>query len=186
VAYSWLHWLEDGPVTHFYEGRDFDPAYLNENVAEKHQCLFSPEMVYRNAQKIDEWPGEDYDGTSVRAGAKILRNLGVISEFRWASNVDEVVNCLLNVGPMVVGTWWHRDMFYPDENGIIRPAGGKMGGHAYVLDGISLEKGLIRVKNSWGRDWGKNGFAYIRIDDFASLLSDQGEACMAFEKKLKE
>ena len=23
VAYSWMHWVEDGPVTHFYKKRNF-------------------------------------------------------------------------------------------------------------------------------------------------------------------
>jgi hypothetical protein len=32
--------------------------------------------LYHEAQKIDEWPGEDYDGTSVRAALDILRKVG--------------------------------------------------------------------------------------------------------------
>lgn len=186
VAYSWMHWVEDGPVTHFYKDRDFDPAFLNEHRTEKHQSLFAPEAIYNAAQKIDEWPGEDYDGTSVRAGAKVLKSLGVISEYRWASSSDEVVQALLTLGPVVVGTWWHYDMFFPNEKGIITPTGPKVGGHAYLLNGVNLKKGLIRIKNSWGRGWGKNGYAYISISDFDKLLKDQGEACVAFEKKLEE
>jgi hypothetical protein len=32
--------------------------------------------LYHEAQRIDEWPGEDYDGTSVRAGMDVLRTEG--------------------------------------------------------------------------------------------------------------
>jgi hypothetical protein len=32
--------------------------------------------LYRAAKKVDEWPGEDYDGTSVRAGLDVLRTQG--------------------------------------------------------------------------------------------------------------
>ena len=34
--------------------------------------LYDGFWLYHEAQKIDEWPGEDYDGTSVRAGLDIL------------------------------------------------------------------------------------------------------------------
>jgi hypothetical protein len=62
--------------------------------------------LYEEAQKIDEWPGEDYEGTSVRAGFEILRTVGHqrliggyiqaprlqdgIAAYRWASSVDDV------------------------------------------------------------------------------------------------
>jgi len=129
--------------------------------------------------------GNSYDGTSVRAGAEILRKLGVIAEYRWASSIDEVVSALLNLGPVVVGTWWYSDMFSPNANGLITATGSKAGGHAYILNGVNVEKKLIRVKNSWGRGWGKKGHAYISFDDLDKLLKDQGEACVAFEKRLE-
>lgn len=186
VAYSWMHFIEDGPTTHFYETRDFDPSYLNESRADKHQPLFNPVTIYNEAQKIDAWPGEDYAGTSVRAGAEILRKLGVIAEYRWASSVDEVVSALLNLGPVVVGTWWYSDMFSPNaKTGLITATGSKAGGHAYILNGVNVKKKLIRIKNSWGRAWGKKGHAYISFDDLGKLLNDQGEACVAFEKRLE-
>jgi hypothetical protein len=62
--------------------------------------------LYQEAQKIDEWPGEGYEGTSVRAGFEILRSVGHrrlidgvlkeplagdgIATYRWAQSVNEV------------------------------------------------------------------------------------------------
>lgn len=183
VAYSWVHWIEDGPITHFYENRDFDPSYEKTG---NHQSLFKTSDVYNEAQKLDRWPGTNYDGTSVRAGAKVLQKRGVIGEYRWAWDIDTVVNALLMLGPIVVGTWWYTSMFYPDDEHVIKVGGGKAGGHAYVLNGVNLDKGLIRIKNSWGRQWGKKGHAYISISDFERLLHEHGEACIATELKLED
>lgn len=167
VAYSWTHWLNEGPTTQrssFHGKAAIDTTYL-----------------YNEAQLVDEWPGEDYAGTSVRAGAKILKRDGFISSYNWAFDIDTIVNTLLTAGPMVVGTTWHYDMFFPNEKGIISATGQVMGGHAYLLDGVNTKTKLLRIKNSWGRDWGKRGFAYISFDDMAKLIADYGEACLATE-----
>lgn len=165
VGYSHTHWLEDGPVLH----ERATPPVVN------------PSLVYHEAQKIDEWPGEDYEGTSVRAGAKVLRNLGFISEFRWAMTAQEIAVAVLTIGPVVFGSAWTYGMFTPDVDGRIRPTGGVAGGHAYLLNGYDSRTGLFRIKNSWGRSWGINGHAYIHIDDVERLLQDDGEACLALE-----
>jgi hypothetical protein len=171
-----MHYIEDGPITHFYEA--------NDDQIEK--PLFKTASVYHEAQKVDRWPGENYEGTSVRAGAKILQQKGVIDEYRWAWDIQTVIKALLYAGPVVVGTWWYSDMFYPDSDGIIEVGGSRAGGHAYLLNGINLDKGLIRLKNSWGRSWGHNGYAYISIDDMERLIRENGEACIALEQKLEE
>lgn len=168
VGYSLTHWLEDAPVLH---ERETPP-------------VVQPDYVYSEAQLIDEWPGTDYDGTSVRAGAKVLQQLGYISEFRWAMTAQEVAVAVLEVGPVVVGTVWTEDMFNPDSEGKIRPTGASAGGHAYLLNGYDARTGYFRIKNSWGREWGKNGYAYIHINDLQLLLEADGEACLALEQRL--
>lgn len=174
VAFSWLHWIEDGPVV-----QDFD--------AKRVKPMVDPKAFYTACRDRDGIPGTDYLGTSVRAGAKVLKELGLITEYRWATNINEVINTLLNVGPMVVGTKWFKNMNTPNAKGIIDIGGTQDGGHAYVLNGIDTKKGYIRIKNSWGRDtWGVQGHAFIKIDDFQKLLASRGEACIALEKKLKE
>ena len=164
VAYSWAHWLEDGPVPQPGTAPVVDPSHL-----------------YREAQKIDEWPGEGYDGTSVRAGAKVLQSMGYIASYHWGTTLDEVVRALLHVGPVVVGTNWYAGMMTPDAQALIRPQGSIVGGHAYVLDGVNTKTRLVRVKNSWGRTWGKKGFAYLTFGALEQLIREDGEACLALE-----
>ena len=165
VAYAWLHWAEDGPVTH-------------KLVAPP---LYAPNSVYDRAQKIDEWPGEAYDGTSVRAGAKVLQENGIISAYHWAQNVHDIVNAILLVGPVVLGTKWYEGMSRPGSDFVMEPTGAVLGGHAYVLNGVNTVKQLFRMKNSWGRGWGKNGRARISFAHVQDLLFAHGEACLAIE-----
>jgi hypothetical protein len=164
VGFSWAHWCEDGPV----------PQSGQPPAAE-------PTLLYHEAQKIDEWPGENYDGTSVRAGAKILQTWGYLQSYYWAQSINDIVQALLEKGPVVVGTNWYSSMFDPNSKGILSISGQIAGGHAYVLNGINTKLGLVRMKNSWGRGWGINGRAYLKIEDVARLLNEAGEACLATE-----
>src|SRR5688500_6601831 len=75
VGYAWAHWLELGPVA--YPGR-----LTNENA----------DQIYRVAQVVDEWPGIDYAGTSVRAGAKVLQADGRIESYLWAFDAATVMD----------------------------------------------------------------------------------------------
>ena len=56
-----------------------------------------------------------------------------------------------------------------------------MGGHAYVINGIDTKKQLFRIKNSWGRNWGVKGSAYISFANMQRLIRENGEICLAVE-----
>ena len=166
VGYAWAHWIEDGPILH----NGLHP-------------VVNPTTIYKEAQKIDEWPGENYNGTSVRAGAKYLKNINKIKSYLWAFDLTTMINTVLNVGPVVVGTNWYYNMFFPDRNGVIKISGGLMGGHAYEINGVDTTKQLFRIKNSWGRRWGIQGRAYISFTDMGRLIKENGEVCLAVENK---
>lgn len=141
--------------------------------------------IYTEAQKVDEWPGENYAGTSVRGGAKILRSIGHIDNYFWAWDAPTIKNFILSgQGTVVVGTNWYENMFAPDAAGFLRPTGPNVGGHAYLLVGFSQDRNAFRMINSWGRAWGEAGRAWVHFDDMALLISQNGEACTAYEKRL--
>jgi hypothetical protein len=164
VGYAWAHWIADGPVTHSGV-----------------QPPIAPDLIYHQAQLVDEWPGTNYDGTSVRGGAKYLNSSGKIGNYYWAYDIPTLVNSILQLGPVVVGTNWYYNMFYPNSNGVISIGGSLAGGHAYVLNGVDTINQLFRIKNSWGQSWGKSGHAFISFTDMGRLISESGEICLAIE-----
>lgn len=140
-------------------------------------------FFYKTAQKNDDWAGENYEGTSVLAGAKTMVQLGLLREYRWAYSVSDVI-LGLNRGPVVLGTEWREGM-YEAPGGALKAVGDVVGGHCYLAIGYDLNgvKELdgqpgVMIQNSWGLDWGINGLAWMTIPDLSSLIKNDGEACV--------
>jgi len=79
-------------------------------------------------------------------------------------------------GPCATGSNWYEGMNTPDKNGIIKPTGKMLGGHAYVIRGVNVKARLLRIKNSWGKSFGIDGDCFISFDDMDRLLKERGEA----------
>ena len=137
--------------------------------------------IYQEAQKIDEWPGEDYAGTSVRAGVKYLQGLGRVAEYRWASTVEEMMGWLSERGPVVIGVNWFTGFLTPAGGGLIVPTGKDEGGHCVLLYGYNRTYELFRGVNSWGRSWGSGGRFNFSFDTMRLLLGMGADVCAAVE-----
>jgi hypothetical protein len=135
-------------------------------------------FIYHEARFIDEWVGEDYEGTSVLAGAKVMTKLGWISEYRWAFSTDDVLATLGSLGPVILGVNWYSDMFDTDANGYVHVSGQLLGGHAILITGVDFENSRVQLHNSWGQSWGQNGKAWLSFSDLDRLLHEQGEGCI--------
>jgi hypothetical protein len=172
VAYAFTHWLNDGPQL-FSLFRHRRPGV-------------DTREIYCEAQKVDEWEGDcdnpQYDGTSIRAGAKVMQARGFIEHYYWARSVDELIQAVQWVGPVVIGTYWYHGMSWPDRDGFIYPGGTLQGAHATVVNGVDMEAEVIRLKNSWGRHWGDNGHAWMHLADFTRLFNIWCDACVLTQR----
>lgn len=159
VGFAWAHEAAARPVVR----NDADEALALQ--------------VYREAQKIDQWAGENYQGTSVLAGAKTMQRLGYLGEYRWAFGLEEALTVVSRYGPAVLGIPWYSSM-YETEKGWIRVDGEQVGGHAILLHGVNVRGQYARLYNSWGPDWSPAGSGKISFADLGRLLREDGECCV--------
>jgi hypothetical protein len=144
---------------------------------------FARSRIYHEARRLDEWPGENYSGTSVIAGAKAVKALGAIGEYRWAFGLDDLRLAVGHAGPAVLGINWYTDMEETDANGFIHVGGRIEGGHSIVCFGVNGRDRFFRLQNSWGPTWGVNGVCKISFEDMNRLLREDGEACIPRERR---
>jgi hypothetical protein len=164
----------------------------------------TPYDLYRQIVQVDEWPDNDHEatapdtglqlGTSVRAGAKVLQRLGLISNYLWAESVEDVRAWhLAGFGGCVIGVSWSRDMFRTDPDGFISYTGQVDGGHCVYTTGWNDHvkhhgqfTRAVRFQQSWTLPWGDKGSgrAWISEADLAKLMVDDGEVCAAVEVRI--
>lgn len=170
VGMAWRQWLSSAPIM------------------TREKIGFSGLDIYHHAQEYDDFGGVEYSGSTVRGGAQALQKVwNVIESYHWAQSLDEILDFILtDCGTIVVGTNWYSGMMEPEikyKMPFIRPVGRTIGGHAYLIVGAHLAGERLRILNSWGPEWGENGRAWITFEDFERLLSEDGEAAAAVEKK---
>lgn len=184
-SYTWscqrtLDQFADGACTGF--------AWAHELIAKpgvtKEVTNEDAKKIYHRARELDQWPGEDYEGSSVIAAAKATVEYypDKIKAFKWAFGLDEVIQTLGYYGPVVLGINWHQGMFEPDSSGYIHATGPIMGGHAILARGVYVKLEAVKLHNSWGPDWGNNGSCMISFKDLKKLLKANGEACVPVRK----
>jgi hypothetical protein len=139
-------------------------------------------QVYYEAQQLDDYPGENYQGSSVIGGIKAGKNRGWYGEYRWAFSEPDLALAVGNFGPAILGLNWYSGMNEPDSNGLIRIKGELEGGHAILCNGFNVRTGLYRLHNSWSKAWGIDGDCFITRDSIACLLKEQGEACIPLSR----
>lgn len=133
---------------------------------------------YSEATKIDPFPGEfptEDTGSSGLAVAKVALSRRWISEYRHIFSFDDFLQAMM-VGPVITGTAWRSQMFYPEPSGQVRPTGSGVGGHEYEAFGIDATEHRVWFWNSWGARWSIGGRFWMSFEDFRGLLADDGDA----------
>jgi hypothetical protein len=154
-------------------------------------------MMYQMAKRYDEWPGENYDGSSARGAMKGWHKHGVCSQKTWKSakgrltarvsneavenplgayyrvNHKDLVamHCAITeTGILYATANVHEGWDKVTKNGIIPLKEQMLGGHAFAI--VAYDAEGFWVQNSWGGNWGMEGFARIGYDDWLANGTD--------------
>jgi hypothetical protein len=189
VAFSWTHAIVDSPTPHgMLRGSDPYADQVLHRRAAGGLSAYPIHGLYERAQELDEFPDTPPEGgSSVRAGAKALAQLGMVKEYRWIDTSDAahaaeaIATAILELGPVIVGVPWYGGMFDPDRSGNFADpfSGGVEGYHATKLDGYNRATGIFRHKQSWGASWGQGGYSHWPTAMLTRLIGEDAEACYA-------
>ncbi len=171
--------------------------FLNQRAGR--EIVVSPRMLYEMAKRSDEWPGEEYDGSSLRGAIRGWNNMGVCEEKYWPYRVgknrgDLTIEAAKNARQNTIGAYYrlepiishfhtalneagviavsanvHNGWFKP-ANGVIEYNKDPAGGHAFIIIGYN-DKGFW-IQNSWGKKWGDNGVALWTYEDWIDNVMD--------------
>jgi hypothetical protein len=88
-----------------------------------------------------------------------------ISEWGWVeNNEDAIKNALINYGPLIICFPVYEDFMYY-KRGVYRHRwGDRTGGHLVALVGYDDSEQCWILKNSWGDQWGDNGWFKMGYD----------------------
>jgi len=160
----------------------------------------SARMLYEMARRYDEWPGEAYEGSSARGAMKGWHKHGVCSEALWSSqegdaghltekrakaaslfpvgayyrvNQKDLVamhSALVEVGILYATALVHEGWDKVSPEGHIPFPERGLGGHAFAI--VGYDRDGFWIQNSWGDDWGRNGFGRISYEDWLENGTD--------------
>lgn len=158
---------------------------------------------YKRAQRLDEWPGEQYDGTSVLATCLVGRERRLWSGFRWAKNPAELAAGIVDpqLGPAILGVAWAQELYETDRAGVMRArdldgdlghcvlAFGYLPAPEHISDPLwdeleelgltaaveSLDEPSYPILNSWGPDYGRGGRAVAPVSLVRRWFARRGE-----------
>lgn len=172
---QWLYWYQNGIGSCTAHGTftcmSADPV----RQPRRGQLLGDPMAFYEQIRSIDQREhGLFFDeGATSLAAMKAALRRGYCSRYLWTRVTQVAIQTVLNVAPIMCGTWWYPSMMRRDAEGIIRirdAAGAPDSGHWYTVNGIDLKLGLVRIPNTWN-----DGDYWLPIEDWERLHREDGE-----------
>lgn len=136
--------------------------------------------IYELATQLDPFKGTyppTDTGSDGLSAAKACMQKGLISGFQHCTSLDAVITAL-QTGPLITGVNWYDNFDEPDSNGFVSlsPNASIRGGHEFEIYRVDIELQLLHAHQSWGPYWGLNGTFSFSFNDYARLLSEQGDA----------
>ncbi|GKS59664.1 hypothetical protein YTPLAS18_31910 [Nitrospira sp.] len=175
----------------------------------------SPRMFYEMAKRYDEWPGEQYDGSSARGAIKGWYKHGVCAESVWPYDVGRpdaniTDRRAADAIKRPLGAYYrvnHKDLVAMHaaiaEVGVLYATATVHEGWGEVdRNGLIPRREAIQgghafaivaydhrgfwIQNSWGTSWGMRGFALLTYDDWLTNGNDVWVARLAVPISLEK
>jgi C1A family cysteine protease len=102
----------------------------------------------------------------------LIARWNTINSYWRLRSLHAILSAIEQTGPIVAGVGCYEEIFKPQDDGFVPyPKQPKYcyGGHAILICGFDRVKKRLMFKNSWGPNWGKDGygsFDYDYIRDF--------------------
>ena len=138
------------------------------------QCLHLSQLFHRIATlgEGQELPSEVLQREASYFAIADFMTLFDVEE-EAPSKILKVQKALADQRPVVIGMNILKN--FPASKGVKtwNPSIGNpafAGGHAVVVVGYNEFRGAFQIMNSWGQEWGDNGFIWIKYKDFAEYV----------------
>ena len=176
----------------------FTVAYALQAAVKKRDgsaVTLSARSLYVQAKRHDEWPGEDYEGTSLEGALKAVKTVGAYLDVDWPysskaiprpnakptykisdyialKGLQDIKAELLENKVVMVSINITNDFDRPDAKGriVVRAPIKPIGGHSLSIVGYNSGTAEFKFANMWGTGWGERGFGYIRDVDLQKIL----------------
>ncbi len=161
----------------------------------------SPRMFYHLARIYDEWPGEDYEGSSCRGAMKGWHRHGVCTEKLWPykttfvapkegwqqdaaqrplgayyridkDSVADMQAAIYEVGAIYVSAVVHKGWFLGEEKELPEIVMQPGETGGHAFAITGYTSRGFIIQNSWGPKWGYKGFAVLTYEDWIQHGSD--------------
>jgi len=132
-------------------------------------------------EKLYDEPSAEMDWKTYINGNQITEDVKVDalkhkieSYWRVEKNIDKVKDILLTGHSVVCSMAWYKVFNSPISDGTLPSYEGTtyVGGHAIEIVGWNDKTQLLKIKNSWSKNWGKDGYFYMPYDYFIFLIWD--------------
>lgn len=93
------------------------------------------------------------------------KKVAKISNYRRANSVEAMKEAIVTHGPLVATFIVYEDFKYYNSGIYEHVWGSELGGHCVAIVGYNDEPGYWICKNSWGTNWGEEGFFKIKYKE---------------------
>jgi hypothetical protein len=178
VGFTIAYAVENELYNTFGKSILISPRYIYNSIggtATSGATIVSGLNFIKNKGAIDEskvpYKTGDYDSLVVLYGDTVSQRYK-IKDYDPVPLTLENFKDELNKGKFLIVGIWMFENFLADNTGnwIYHDGIAKVGAKSMCIVGYDDEKGVFKFKNSWGPDWGDNGYGYIRYQDFNFII----------------